>query len=94
MWIVKQQHKRDDGESVAIELEHSDGWMDANVRWDGCMEIHLRTKTEEGHGMTGTVHTCDIDGLIEKLQQVKQISQEYFDFKGYWQRHTTDEAEI
>ncbi|MFC4769174.1 hypothetical protein [Effusibacillus consociatus] len=92
LWQVTNQHLGDNGQTVAIELHDPDGWFDANVRWDGCMEIHLHSKTEEGTKLTDTIHTCDIDGLIEKLRDLKQISQEYFDYEGYWKQEDQEDT--
>lgn len=78
-WMVKSKHTNEEEQIIALELEDGDGTFDANVRWDGCMEIHIRSKTEEDNILVDTVHTCDIDGLINKLQGLKQVCLDYFD---------------
>lgn len=85
-WNLTNLHVAEDGRVVAVELKNREGWCDANVRWDGCMEIHLRTVTEEGNEQRDTLHTCDLDGLIEQLQELKQISQQFFNYEGYWKQ--------
>ncbi|MDB5083911.1 MAG: hypothetical protein JWN30_797 [Bacilli bacterium] len=85
MWRILNQHKSDDGESVAIDLEDPDGSFEAHVRWDGCMQIDMTKKTEENVVLEDTIHTCDLDDLIRRLQELKQISQEFFDYTGAWQ---------
>ena len=78
-WILKSMHKNEEERVIALELEDEDGSFDANVRWDGCMEIHIRSKTEEDNVIIDTIHTCDIDGLITKLQGLKQACLDHLD---------------
>lgn len=78
-WIIKSEHKNEDDRVIALELEDEDGSFDANVRWDGCMEIHIRSKTEEGFELADTIHTCDLEGLIAKLQGLQQACLAHFD---------------
>ncbi|WAH37550.1 hypothetical protein [Alicyclobacillus dauci] len=91
MWVVERQHKRDeDGQNVAVELRDDDGFMRANVRWDGCMQIWMESVTEENNTLRDTIHTCDLRGLIDRLSELKAASQELFDGMGYW---SSDPAE-
>lgn len=92
MWQIQTQHRGEDGETIAIELRDSDGMIAAHVRWDGCMQIDLHSKTEEHVELRDTIHTCDINGLIEKLQDLQQIAQEFFDDQGVWQ--TKEDPEL
>lgn len=78
-WVMKAKHTNEEERVIALELEDEDGTFDANVRWDGCMEIHIRSKTEEDNVLVDTIHTCDIDGLITKMQGLKQACLEYLD---------------
>ncbi|WP_047150617.1 hypothetical protein [Aneurinibacillus tyrosinisolvens] len=78
-WVIKSKHKNEEERTIALELEDQDGTFDANIRWDGCMEIHIRSKTEEDNVLVDTIHTCDIDGLISKLEGLKQACLHYLD---------------
>jgi hypothetical protein len=78
-WTIKARHTNEEEKLVALELEDEDGTFDANVRWDGCMEIHIRSITEEDNVLVDTIHTCDIDGLISKLQGLKETCLDYFE---------------
>ncbi|KPC99488.1 hypothetical protein LR69_02330 [Geobacillus sp. BCO2] len=78
VWVIKTKHENDQGETVGLELESEDGWLDANVRWDGCMEIHLHLVTEEGRELSDTLHTCDLQGLIERLQSLDSVCRSFF----------------
>ncbi|MBB6282495.1 MULTISPECIES: hypothetical protein [Geobacillus] len=79
VWVIKAKHENGDGETAALELESEDGWLDANVRWDGCMEIHLYSVTEEGRELSDTFHTCDLQGLIERLQSLDAVCRSFFE---------------
>src|SRR5579875_332174 len=92
MWIVERRHTRDeDGTTVAVELRDSDGFIRANARWDGGMQIWIDTVTEEQNAIHDTIHTYDIRGLIDKLHDLLNVSEELFDHTGYWS-HDSDEA--
>lgn len=85
MWNVERKHVRDeDGNTVAVELRDTDGWMRANVRWDGGMQIWVDTVTEEQNTLHDTFHTYDIRGMIEKLQELQSASEDLFKHQGYW----------
>lgn len=86
IWQVTKSHLGENGQPVAIEVEDPDGWLHANVRWDGCMEIHLHTKTEEGNVRRDVIHTCDLPGLIDKLSQLCDLSRQSLGANGYWSR--------
>lgn len=78
-WVLKSKHKNVEERTIALELQDEDGTFDANVRWDGCMEIHLRSKTEEDNVLVDTIHTCDLEGLITKLQGLQQACFDHFE---------------
>jgi hypothetical protein len=86
-WNIKTEHKRNDESAgtAAIELESIDRQFDVNVRWDGCMEIHVFHVTEEGREFKDTIHTCDINGLINVLQSLNEQCQVYFGEGSYWE---------
>lgn len=94
MWIIKTVHKRDeDGGTTALELESDDNRFDVNIRWDGCMEIHVYSVTEENRDLHDTFHTCDLKGFIESLQTLDAVCQDYFGQGSYWDRNDGENAE-
>ncbi|CAM3973862.1 hypothetical protein ALPO108162_15970 [Alicyclobacillus pomorum] len=44
----------------------------------------LRIRRRNPTALNDTIHTCDIDGLIDNLEDLRQVTQEFFAFKGYW----------
>ncbi|WP_199620783.1 hypothetical protein [Paenibacillus alkalitolerans] len=86
LWNIKTKHTREDGGTVALELESADQTFDVNVRWDGCMEIHVYTVTEEDRQLKDTFHTCDIGGFIESLKSLNAVCADYFNEGSYWER--------
>jgi hypothetical protein len=97
MWEVTNQHLGENGETMAVELQDPEGWFDANVRWDGLMEIHLYhnvpkgEQNPEGDQYVDTLHIGDLDGFIGRLQELRQFCQEFFDFQDAWQRKKREE---
>jgi hypothetical protein len=95
MWIIKTEHTREDGGTVALELESEDGQFDVNVRWDGCMEIHVYSVTEENRELNDTFHTCDLKEFMETLKSLHGVCQEFFGEGSYWEQgdknHLEDE---
>ncbi|TJY43998.1 hypothetical protein E5161_00955 [Cohnella pontilimi] len=92
MWTIKARHVRDaDGGTAALELETEDRRLDVNVRWDGCMELHVYSVTEENRELHDTFHTCDLVGFIEALHSLNEVCRHYFDKGSYWERDPDDE---
>ncbi|HZG71511.1 MAG TPA: hypothetical protein VEY51_08225 [Chondromyces sp.] len=77
-WIIKSKHLNDEKTVIGLEVADKDGTLDANIRWDGSMEIHIYSVTEEGNKLNDTIHTSDIGGLIAKLEGIKQVYSDYF----------------
>ncbi|MGZ6524026.1 MAG: hypothetical protein ACXVDB_02900 [Tumebacillaceae bacterium] len=90
MWEITKQHMGENGATVAVELQDPDGWFDANVRWDGMMELHVYhnvpkgEKNERGDQFIDTLHLADIDGMIRRLEELKAVCQHLFDFRNSW----------
>jgi len=78
-WIIKSKHVNDEDHIIGIEVEDEEGMFDANIRWDGYMEIHIQSKTEENNEWKDTIHTYDIDALITKLNGLKQAAIDHID---------------
>jgi hypothetical protein len=94
MWIIKTKHKGEDGITVALELKSEDGKFDVNVRWDGCMEIHIYSVTEENRELNDTFHTCDLNGFVAKLQSLNGVCAEFFGKGSYWDQKNKYEADV
>ncbi|MFL0575044.1 hypothetical protein ACH0BK_29170 [Priestia megaterium] len=94
MWVIKTEHRREGGGTVALELESEDGKFDINVRWDGCMEIHVYSITEESRELEDTFHTCDLNGFIEKLQSLNEVCLDYFGEGSYWEQRNKDYPKV
>jgi hypothetical protein len=94
LWTIKARHVRDlDGETAALELETGDGRIDVNVRWDGCMEIHVYSVTEENRELSDTFHTCDLVGFTEALQSLNEVCRQFFDKGTYWEKDPEEPEE-
>ncbi len=94
MWRIKSRHVRDaDGGTAALELETEDGLLDVNVRWDGCMEIHVYSVTEENRELNDTFHTCDLKGFIEALTSLDRACRDYFGDGSYWEHDSRVDEE-
>lgn len=78
-WVIKGKHLNADKKLIGLELEDKEGTFDANIRWDGSMEINLKYKTEDQKVLVDTIHTSDIDGLITKLSSLKRTCTDYFE---------------
>jgi hypothetical protein len=78
-WIIKSKHVNGENIVVGLEVEDEEGIIDANIRWDGLMEIHVRSVTEENNELNDTIHTYDIDGLITRLSGLKQVCLDHFE---------------
>lgn len=58
-------------ENHGIDLLSPDAKWSAVVKWDGC--VHLRTDSGD------YVYICELDELIERLQELKAIAEHHFD---------------
>lgn len=97
LWEVTRQHLGENGENVAIELQDPNGYFDANVRWDGMIELHVYhnvpkgEKNAGGDGHIDTLHLADLDDFIVRLQELKEIGQEFFDYQDVWKDQREDQ---
>ncbi|KAA9022880.1 hypothetical protein [Niallia endozanthoxylica] len=78
-WIIKSKHLNDENKVIGLEVEDEEGIFDANLRWDGFMEIHIPSITEENNDLKDTIRTYDIDELITKLSGLRQVCVDHFD---------------
>jgi hypothetical protein len=77
-WNIKTIHLNDEKTVIGLEVEDEDGTFDANIRWDGSMEIHIQSITEEDNKLNDVIHTSDIDGLISKLEGLRNVCLDHF----------------
>lgn len=76
-WTVTKENKIDDGEvySVYAEDEYENK---VSFKWDGCIDLHHENNY---------IHICDIDEMIEKLQEIKRTAKRLFredNYDTYW----------
>ena len=77
--------KLTDKTDATFDVIDQEGWYSAFVKWDGCVEFqsyfnnpkHLQTP-EDLQDNVDQIHICDIDEMIEILQSLKKVAQEYF----------------
>lgn len=59
-------------------------WYDAHVKWDGCIEFRRYfneprdLQTDKPTDMVDHIHICDLDKMIEQLNQLKGKAKEHF----------------
>lgn len=76
-WTVTKENKTDEGEVYSVYVEDEFG-NKASFKWDGCIDLH--------HNDT-YIHICDVDDMIQKLQEIKQTAKSLFredNFETYW----------
>lgn len=72
-WRVTKVNKTDDETIVSIYAE-DEYENKVSFKWDGCINLHYNE---------GYIHICDIDDMIEKLQEIKRIAESTFDKENY-----------
>jgi hypothetical protein len=96
MWEVTKIHRGEDDTTLAIELQDPDGWFDANIRWDGLLELHLYHNVPKGETnpdgdqQIDTLHLADLDAFIDRLRELRQVAQDLLDSKQW--RSESDEG--
>jgi hypothetical protein len=65
-----------DTEPHWLALHDPEGWWDATVKPDGCIDIH-RYFNAPGED-ADDLHICDLDGLIARLQALKLEAAKHF----------------
>jgi len=71
-----------------LQVEDPEGWYGAIVKWDGCIHfdayanvpIHERTgdPKEEHRELVDYIHICDIDDMIARLQDLREVAVSHF----------------
>ncbi|MGD6876840.1 hypothetical protein [Bacillus infantis] len=76
-WKVTKVNKTEDGTVVsAYASDEFDNKV--SFKWDGCIDLHH----DDNY-----IHICDVDEMIEKLQEIKRMAKENFDednYSTYW----------
>lgn len=95
-WVIKAKHLNAERKLVGLEVEDDTGTFDANIKWDGSIEINMKSKTEENNVIVNTIQTYDLDGLITKLESLKQTCRDYFEdaCSGGENQHLMSEDEL
>ncbi len=78
-WKITAGAKHPD---VCLDLHSPNpGLFSAVVKWDGCVHLNKywngATKEDDDEDNTDYIHICDIDDMIERLQEIKAIAAEY-----------------
>lgn len=73
-----------------LQVRDPDGWYMAVVKWDGCIQYahYFNTPATSGYigdGDSDTLHICDIDDEIARLQALKTLATQFFTERyGQW----------
>ncbi len=68
----------DTGTPYTLHLAHPLGWYQARIRWDGCVEFTRVFNIGYPSEDADHLHICDIDDMIDRLQQLKAMAQDHF----------------
>ncbi|WP_299831370.1 hypothetical protein [uncultured Metabacillus sp.] len=95
---ITKVNKTDEGEVISIEVADKEfNETSVSFKWDGCIDYRRYYNgfkvddeySEEKANNTDYIHICEIDDMIEKLQEIKKIAQENFtedNYKTYWNK--------
>lgn len=83
-----EPHGQSDNPEIAdifLELRDPEGWWKATVRDSGCVHLHryhnvpCTVRDDEEHPqLIDYLHICDVDDLIERLTELKELAQSKF----------------
>ena len=94
-WDIASTYKSEEGRMISISLVDST-YENAKVymKWDGCLDYRKysngATVYDENvrNDDVDYIHICDINDMIERLQEIKKIAKENFcdsDYELYWE---------
>lgn len=73
-------------------LEDPDGWWDAYVKWDGCVDFKKYVNFPKGHpehdkefshiASVDYIHICDLGSFIKLLQDIKAEQEKIENYDG------------
>ena len=81
---MKWQPIDSESDKYILTLTDGEGWWRAGVKWDGCINLTRYFNVPYGAGVAGdsdTLHICNVDELIELLQELKDQARRCF---GTW----------
>ncbi|MGG3890283.1 hypothetical protein [Metabacillus fastidiosus] len=97
-WEIVKINKMDDGKVISMEVVDKE-YRDASVsfKWDGCVDYRKYENgftvddesSEERSRNSQYIHICELDEMIERLQEIKKIAENHFDkedFKMYYDK--------
>ncbi len=75
-----------------LELHDPEGWWEATVKWDGCVDLHKAGNVpfDDAHGHSYSdmkyrdeecddyIHICDLDDAIARLQALREMALAHF----------------
>jgi hypothetical protein len=77
IWKVTKINETEDGTTISVYA--SDEYDNkVSFKWDGCINLHH----EKNY-----IHICDVDEMIERLQEIKKLAKEVFseeNYNEYW----------
>ncbi len=76
-----------EGNRFAFTADDPEGWYDAWVKFDGCIEFKRFFNLPKGDPDQDAedfdgMHICDLDQVIERLQSLRKVAVEYFAAQG------------
>jgi hypothetical protein len=71
-WKPPINHFKHSFRTESLDVENT---YEAFVKWDGCIEL---TRLFNGSDDDDTIHICDLDDFIARLQELKSLGAKYF----------------
>lgn len=91
---ITKVKKTSEGEPVVVTVVDKEyGETQVSLKWDGCINYH---RYENGYrpsdenvppGNISYIHICEVDKMIEQLQEIKRIAENQFskeNYNRYW----------
>lgn len=68
--------------NIIVEDEES-GYYEVTLKWDGCIDFRrgcngFKPSEDQTGENTDYIHICDIDEMIETLQELKKVGSNHF----------------
>lgn len=79
-----------------LEVKDPEGWYSAIIKLDGCVEFTRYFNApmfNEDEDDASSIHLCSLDDAIERLQALKQISNEFFKTEEKWGGSNADKED-
>lgn len=97
-WDIDKINRMDEGKGEVYSIRLVDTKyreQEAYIKWDGCIDFRKYWNDatvddvhseEKGHNCN-YIHICDIDDMIKRLQELKEVAKEHFsesNYENYW----------